>query len=394
MAREGKDVLGFDTNASGFCTLAVPSSNTDPVTAFDVDEESGYMITGTAGGKVYCWRLDHILSPTDTPAASEEPAPASVGVDEKTSAAAAALPSVTIDIPARGSTAAQPREDTARRGTSTTPSTPTVYAFGPTDVTSEYICRMLSKQSEEGIRNVFMKGRDVYAIVGDVHAKHWSSPLAQTFDMIRFRRQHNYSVCTSTYTMSCKDSVLLLQTGGDSHFVPLETPAEQGPGKFVLPSRTIPSYYDGKRVVWVEEKKTGEKVVGVFDVATGEQLHELTFEKKLKYYWGFHLDGDDLVYISNSNVLKVWDLTKPSKWKHKLQGHSAGVILSFCFGERKGEIITLGSDAKIKVWRDGALVRNYKKIKGEFKLGFPHLLRRYGRRVYYTADDGIYVLVL
>jgi hypothetical protein len=45
----------------GFNALVVPSNVSDPVTCFDVDLEAGYLVTGTAAGKVYCWRIDHIL---------------------------------------------------------------------------------------------------------------------------------------------------------------------------------------------------------------------------------------------------------------------------------------------------------------------------------------------
>ena len=50
-----------EVSQRGFNSLVVPSNVSDPVTCFDVDIEAGYLVTGTAAGRVYCWRIDHIL---------------------------------------------------------------------------------------------------------------------------------------------------------------------------------------------------------------------------------------------------------------------------------------------------------------------------------------------
>ncbi len=45
----------------GWNVLVAPSALGDPVTAFDVDLRSGYLMTGTASGVVTAWRIDHLL---------------------------------------------------------------------------------------------------------------------------------------------------------------------------------------------------------------------------------------------------------------------------------------------------------------------------------------------
>jgi hypothetical protein len=63
--------------------------------------------------------------------------------------------------------------------------------------------------------------------------------------------------------------------------------------------------------------------------------------------------------------------------------------------ENDGEdVITLGSDRKIKLWHKGTLVAKFVRIRGDFTAQLPVTLRRVGRVVYYTAEDGVYCVLL
>lgn len=94
--------------------LAVPGVVGDPFTAFDVDEATGYLVTGTAVGSVRLWRLDHISSVV-------------IG-------GAAAARRLTVDTGNSPPTTPQPASD----------------------ITDEIACRVLAPSSEEGVKHIFI----------------------------------------------------------------------------------------------------------------------------------------------------------------------------------------------------------------------------------------------
>lgn len=108
----------------------------------------------------------------------------------------------------------------------------------------------------------------------------------------------------------------------------------------------------------------------------------------------------------------------------KVLAHSgAGRVLSFSFDVPSRTLTTLGNDGKLKLFAldetaaraagvsereisagqrrqadgsaPGILIRKYRHMPGTFKLGYPYMMRRIGRKlVCYTADEGIFMITL
>ncbi len=72
--------------------------------------------------------------------------------------------------------------------------------------------------------------------------------------------------------------------------------------------------------------------------------------------------------------------------------HNQGELLALR-AENGGDVLmTLGSEGKIKLWHKGLLVAKFDNIGGTFERGYPVVLRRRGQAVYYTSDEGLFVL--
>jgi len=94
-------------------------------------------------------------------------------------------------------------------------------------------------------------------------------------------------------------------------------------------------------------------------------------------------------------------------------------VLAFTYDSDVGQLMTLSSDgnhAKIKVWAvdaraarqagvtltseqehaspfPGVLLSKYRHIAGSFKIGYPYVIKKIGSRlIFYTADEGIFIL--
>lgn len=116
------------------------------------------------------------------------------------------------------------------------------------------------------------------------------------------------------------------------------------------------------------------------------------------------------VGIAASNLKDGIPADRPTTsqlYSHRIQAASKSVrILAYIYDPSHRTFIVLTSDSKIKVFsldgssgrgRSGAsagrLLKQYPRIAGTFKLGYPYAIKKIGdNMIYYTADEGIYVL--
>ena len=95
---------------------------------------------------------------------------------------------------------------------------------------------------------------------------------------------------------------------------------------------------------------------------------------------------------SNSKNERFVDRRATRKVLYNYSTHK-GFILTFDFSD--GLLITLGSDEKLCVWKDGQCLGVAANIPGTFIVGYPYIVKKsskYWNQIYYTADDGIFMI--
>jgi len=264
----------------------------------------------------------------------------------------------------------------------------------------EVTCTILAPKSDESIRSIHLDKQRILAIVGDVQVKEWDS-ISHAVRVRPFRRAHHYGICTNSYTLCAGPRVLIMTTGSrDSQYFDLSDEARAHDlfptiVRCGLPGRTIPVAFDGTRVVWVERIPSVGRSVKVQDLTTvpPTTLAEMSFTRPNKFYWGFQVSGSRIAYVTNHSIIKIWELNNKEKFLFKFTAHKSQV-LAFIFRDEGRELITLGDDNKIKMWRDGVLVRKLIRINGKFHSGVPYILKRFGDWIFYSADDGVFSIHL
>ena len=56
--------------------------------------------------------------------------------------------------------------------------------------------------------------------------------------------------------------------------------------------------------------------------------------------------------------------------------------------------MSLGANRVLYIWRDGVLLYQFTNLMGGFGMGYPYMMRLKGSNLFYTCDEGIYVLRL
>eukprot|EP00455_Lapot_gusevi_P018421 TRINITY_DN2004_c0_g2_i1.p1 TRINITY_DN2004_c0_g2~~TRINITY_DN2004_c0_g2_i1.p1 ORF type:complete len:152 (-),score=23.72 TRINITY_DN2004_c0_g2_i1:58-513(-) len=136
--------------------LVAPSLLGDPVTFLTVDRRNGFILCGTAMGRVTAWPVHH-------------------------------LPRLMLGEGDVKVAEAEFKEGTAQ---------PNAQPSGE----QEFWCLSLAKFSDEGIRYIYVHSDNrIFAVVGDVHIKMWSSYEDPATQIIKFRRQHTYGGCATFY---------------------------------------------------------------------------------------------------------------------------------------------------------------------------------------------------
>lgn len=321
----------------------------------------------------------------------------------------------------------------------------------------EYVCRLLSPVSDEGCRAVRFDQvtKRLYATIGDLHIKCWrtsydapplnshlrdarqqqyedSLPLFDTagVEILKFSRQHTFNICQSTFTLAFEQHIMLLypaQNGSQSdsmlHHIDTRT-MQQTLLPIPLERNDVPLALSQEHLVILREHQlTSDKLILIYNWrrAPYTLLHTLTFAKRHKHYWGFQMSGNTMVHVCCQSKIKVIQLNSsqasaaaasaallqstPRLPAQSTLASSPGVTLLHKFSAHKWRVlsflqideeslITLGDDRKIKLWRRGQCMVKYVKIKGVFQFNYPYILKLFHSRLYYTADDGVYVLQL
>lgn len=78
----------------------------------------------------------------------------------------------------------------------------------------------------------------------------------------------------------------------------------------------------------------------------------------------------------------------------KFTAHKEGRVLAVLAENNGEDIITLGSDRKIKLWHKGQLVCKFVNVQGTFTFNMPVILKRRGRAIYYSSDESIQCVIV
>jgi len=124
-------------------------------------------------------------------------------------------------------------------------------------------------------------------------------------------------------------------------------------------------------------------------------FHKKTFPRKKKHYWGFQLRGDELCYVSNQNVIKIYSISQETIIS-RLKEHSR-FIVALEFSESR-EIVSLSSDklvlwspTKHSGWIATQIITN---IPGKFVASYPYQVKKKGDYIFYHTDHGTYCVNL
>lgn len=189
--------------------LCAPAALGDPFTALMIDAKRHFLVSGTATGRVSAWAIPHLTLARRAPR----------DLDDAQRAAVAEV---------RAAIAAD-----------------------------QFPAAALAKGSDEGIRSIFTIGERVFALVGDVNAKTWSSYDAQGYQLIKYRRIHTANMCHLTFTLQHEANIVLLQRDAMNEGLLIDLQlGEQKAFPFVLGSRSTPVSFDGQRLVVVTNAST------------------------------------------------------------------------------------------------------------------------------------------
>lgn len=235
--------------------LACPSVFGDPITSFAVDVTRGYVITGSALGAVKVW-----IQPRLFPKGSACVA-ADFG-DEK-------------------------REKSKEEGSWMG------WIMGEKEKKEkeEFHCIVLSKSSEECVRDFYFQEENIFAVIGDQHIKVWLSYSDPVFQITRFRRQHLYTTCSSTIPLHDNGQVLLVQAGSAELLHMNLNTSEQFENTlpFSLAKAGIAVDLKSNRLVTCEVVESGQEL-RITNLET-RNVQTIAFPRRDKHYWGFQLSS-------------------------------------------------------------------------------------------------------
>jgi len=355
----------------------------DPITAFVVDAESQYLVTGSANGQILLWKLDK----------------GEIDTNIKNSQYICRVLSVSSD---------------------------------------ECIKHFILSP------NLFPS---LLSVIGDAHLKVFRDLFPEEekvadrenapnheYSIIKLDRQHTYASCSNSYSFHSYDSnsqlhhVLTLHPGNEQqHEIKvkqktlannenangtideLKSLIQQVPILYRFPVNSIPVYYSAtnNKILLLQTKAdNGQKILLMDEWPLKQQFHSsfvpsvpiplLSFPSSHKHYWGFQLANNFLAHICCHNKIKVYKINNNTcALVHKLVVHKDRVISFLLFANDSScLIISLGADNKVKIHRDGQLIYKVKNVKGIFRLNYPYLLQvqKHSNLLFYTADEGLFAL--
>jgi len=349
-------IIYIQVKKVGYNRLVVPSEIGNPVIAFDVDLAHGQLVTGTIIGKVFAWRIDHVIDGYDL---SFSPNEASKTFQNKEESKANSYPSSSSS-----SSSSSFLNNLFKR------SCESIQADYKDEPNLEYICRLMSHGSDEQCRGIFFQpdppnpnlssssssstpneakttpppssglfgslqldAPRVNAIIGDLGIKYWSNISSYSHKSIKVNRYHSRSICTETVTLLAKSDLMFFQSGGAKVYkLDIFTNlTEEIP--FLIPRACKAIYYDQKSLLLLRTSAS-KRDIEIYDWASKQLTHTLSFTKVHKYYHSFVHSGSRVAHVCCHRKVKVWDLlpgnSKPVL-RYKLTHHSAPIVGELSF---------------------------------------------------------------
>ena len=362
-----------------------PSLLGDPVSCFLVDHR-GYLVTGTCLGNVTCWKLTSILYQK-----TKRGIAWNMGKEGKR------MDNMQENIEEGKGTEMEEKQEATFDGDV---KAETISQMSSIFHSGLYQCLVLASSSDECIRDLFCTSQgpnanSLFALVGDQHAKIWDSLRPESVQIVRFRRQHLYETCPNTITLCENGKVFIVSAGSnDIYSLNLETMQHNFEKLPVVigASATVGDLYQNK-LVWTEVVGDGQetKILNL-SANKSDAVINWRFPRTNKHYWGFQLHGEYIAYISNWSRLKIYRV-QTRDLVYRIEAHE-GNILTFCWDrDSLDDLYTLGVDRTIAWWSKGQLCKRW-KVEGSLGLWYPHILKKYGDILFYSADDGVYALIL
>jgi len=274
-----------------------------------------------------------------------------------------------------------------------------------------FFCHQLKKYGPAAVRHLWIqtdeksKTSKVYAVIGFNKVFMWSledilKPSASGKQNFNFQRKnicHKFEK-TETEKFSTRHACQLAIFASDyrkMHLVDFSDGIVEQKvvvTNWRLPKKTKVVSFNGSAFCFLQlNQETGRRELLFKDFSTfSDYAKSMPFEKVGTNYSCFQLVGRKLAYCSNNNVVKVYDLDK-SEIVARCKGHKGYILATHYDGNI---IATLGTDRKLKLWRDGECIGKIKNIPGVFNPGYLYKVWHNKSKIYYSADDGIYVAYL
>jgi len=271
-----------------------------------------------------------------------------------------------------------------------------------------YLCYQLQKYDSAAVRHIWIQKdaetgvRRVYALIGFLKIQCWDlldifSSKADKELVVTQALVHPFSrnKPIEIFSIQNQHQLHIFAIGNETSFrvncsVKHTKKAKVKTG-WKLPSKTEVVSFDGKSYCFLLlDKSTGVKDLHCKDCETFQDIGSIHFPKANTYYTCFQHHGHIVAYVSNNNVVKIYDL-KEDKVLYRLKGHR-GYILAIHFDGTY--VASLGTDKKIKLWKDGTCLKTVKNVPGVFNPGYLYKVMLRDRTVFYTADNGIFACCL
>ena len=243
---------------------------------------------------------------------------------------------------------------------------------------------------------------------------------ALLFEEKRYGRVHSYATCPVSYALQAKCKVLLLVCGQQNAFaLALRKKqnsfewSEQKRLDFGMPRNCIPTYFDGENLVWIQTKRTGDRLVTVWKWNDGDdakQFRQFQYAKRRGASpWGFELARDCnaslfLVSVHKLNRLRVTSVETGQvvrEWKAAERGDD---IVAMRVNNVDGDAIAVASRRGVlTVWRLNGVIVSRASVGGKGNrrscfANFPIFVRSTvvdDRRIFVHNDDsGLDLVVL
>lgn len=273
-----------------------------------------------------------------------------------------------------------------------------------------YLCYQLQKYDSAAVRHIWIQKdkdtgvRRVYALIGFQSLQSWllldifSTKAGKKKELVVTQAvPHPFSGNKRTDIFSIRDQhqLNIFAIGKDVSYdinTSVERTVKQrrkngDSARWKLPPKTEVVSFDGRSFCFLLlNKETGEKQLLCKNAETFEDMGKIEFPRAKTFYTCFQHHGSVVAYVSNNNVVKIYDLAQ-NKLLYRCKGHK-GYILAIHFDGTR--VASLGTDKKIKLWKNGECLTTVKNAPGVFNPGYLYKVMLRDETVFYTADNGIF----